>query len=183
MPCLTAPSNPKLKGGSNKHGSGLNELIKQVDTEYVLIMDCDCLLVRPFVIKQDILGAKKTDTTMHMCFLAGKTELLKQQDFRPAGGLVSYPPYLDVGYQLGPMNQDLQLIDCKTGNGKIFGPDIQCDEIWYNGNPIATHFGRGSNLGAKKVRDGRDDTLTQLNQWLNIANKYRTKIEWQLDLI
>lgn len=162
-------SDPKLVGGSNQHGDGLNRVIRKVTTEYTIILDTDCILLAEPPTHKDLLAARKTAVTMHVCYLIGKTDFLKTQDFTALGGKVSYQPHEDVAHKLGLLNQDLQLVG--SNEGILFGGEIQCDEICYKDVTLASHFGRGSNLTGKIVKGGRENINKQYRTWIEKMEK------------
>jgi len=185
-------NKPKLAGGSNRHGSGLNAAFEFVGTTRFAIVESDCI-----VLKEDwdyvgsptyqLAAAKKGEIARqpfyHVCFLVGSTGLLRHGDgidFRP--GKASnrsnrpYKPHEDVGWQLRTKVRPDQVnpvvfVDCKSGDGKYFDSSFQSDEFWRGGDAIVAHFGRGSNIGGKAIRKGFDHPKEQLKAWKNVADE------------
>src|SRR5690606_23885326 len=105
-----------------------------------------------------IKAALKGKELYHVCFLVGKTQLLRAIDWRPAGKISrSYQAHEDVGHRLGSAinSKDVEhvnFIDCKGKEAKIF-TKLQSDEFHdASGKVLAGHFGRGSNIGGKAIR-------------------------------
>lgn len=183
-------NNPILQGGSNRHGDGLNKIFSLVDTQKTAIIESDCVVLcngwdKIDFPKYKMLAAKKGDLAgqpyYHICFLVFSTGLLKHNgiiDFCAGKegnrSNRNYKPHEDVGYKLRDkigINQVqlLEFVDCKENKGKIFNGSFQSDEFWLNGKPLLAHFGRGSNLGGKTVRNGYLSHKEQLARWKNIA--------------
>lgn len=173
--------NNKIKpytSGSTAHGLGLNRVFPIVDTEYTAIVESDVAVLSSnwmnispeFAIK----AAIKLEDLYHMCFIVFKTEKLRGIDFGSGDfeQTTSYQPHFDVGNQIRfkvrPKQVELmKFVDCKT-DGTLF-KGLQCDEFHDSqGNLLATHFGRGSNIGNKVVRDGFGSTEEQRDKWRNI---------------
>ena len=158
-------------GGSNQHGHGINEALKRVKTDHILLLDTDCILLDGswFSPSIEVLGARKGNLeAMHMAFLCGRTEILNQYDFTVIGTKkMSYAPEEDVGTKLGLLNDDLVF----TGKCKMFDPTTQCEEIYYQDRLIATHFGRGSSLRSK-VQKTRRPIGPQFKIWMRVVDEY-----------
>lgn len=192
-PNITIVKNtPKLVGGSNRHGSGLNKIFPLVATKRTAIIESDCVLLKygwdklnfP---KYKMLAAKKGEQAghpyYHVCFLVFSTALLKHGqmiDFRPGTkktrGNRPYKAWEDCGWAIrGKVRPDevksVQFIDCKTGKGKYFDSSFQSDEFWVNSEPVLAHYGRGSNIGGKSIKKGFAHPKDQLIEWKKIAEE------------
>ena len=185
-------NSPKLSGGSNRHGDGLNAAFAFVETARFAIIESDCIVLSE---DWDYIGfptykltaAKKGELAghpfYHVCFMVGSTRLLKHNgtvDFCPGrDSNRSNRPYKvheDVGWQLRlkvrpDQVNPLRFIDCKSGEGKYFDSSFQSDEFWRGGEPVVAHFGRGSNLGGKAIRKGFKHPKEQLVEWKKIAQR------------
>lgn len=183
-------NSPKLSGGSNRHGSGLQKAFDQVSTKRFAIIESDCILLDyewddiDFP-KSKLLAAKKGELAgkpfYHVCFMVGSTNLLRHGaniDFRP--GLKgkrsnrSYKGHEDVGHEVHKYVRPdevklMKFIDCKSGDGKYFDKRFQSDEFWIGSRPVLAHFGRGSNISGKSVRKGFKHPKEQLSMWKDIA--------------
>jgi hypothetical protein len=172
---------PKLSGGSNRHGSGLNAAIANVVTAKTAIIESDCVLTDYSwhdLEGKDMLAAVKVRTNVpfyHIAFTVFYTDVLNGMDFGPdspqnrVSGR-SYPPHRDVGWRINDYVKEediakLEFIDCKTGKGQILGSKFQSDEFWKNGKPVVVHFGRGSNMGGKANRKGFPTNTEQLEKF------------------
>lgn len=185
-------NSPKLKGGSNRHGEGLNKIFPMVNTKRTAIIESDCILLSYHWDKLNLpdkkmIAAKKGELAMHpfyhMCFLVFSTALLKFNkgiDFRPGTDRNrcnrAYKMHEDVGWiikeKVRPDEiKELIFIDCKSGNGKFFDSSFQSDEIWNGEVPVLAHFGRGSNIGGKSIKKGFKHPNEQLEEWKKIAEK------------
>lgn len=190
---------PSLQGGSNRHGEGLNAAFERVTSSRFAVIESDCIVLKngwddvgfP---KYKLLASKKDSASKpgrpiyHACFMVGSTRLLNHNgtiDFRPGKdgnrSNRSYKPHEDVGWQLydkikigvssGQGVRPLKFVDCKSGEGQYFDSRFQSDEFWLDGTAVAAHFGRGSNIGGKRVRKGFKHPSEQLVEWKKIANK------------
>lgn len=189
-PHLTVVKNtPKLSGGSNRHGEGLNKIFNMVQTTSVAIVESDCIITRGL---WDIIPhpgravmSKKAEhkgrSLYHICFAIFFTNDLRGVDFRPGNNKNRsnrpYKVHEDVGWQIGTKIKEedvnlVEFVDCKSGKGKIFSSDFQSDEFWVNGQPVAAHFGRGSNIGGKAVRKGFKHPSEQLKEWRKVAEEF-----------
>ena len=170
------PNTDSLYRGSLAHGYGLNRLLELSTTRYTAIVESDCVVVNDSwcSVQGKIKAASKGSGLYHVCLLVFETELLRGLDFRPGTDSNqynrSYGITEDVGWRIQERvkEQDLDsmnLIDCKTGCGQVFGAGFQSDELQYHGKTIALHLGRGSNLPGKKVIAGFEHPRVQLEQW------------------
>lgn len=187
FPYLTVVENkPTMGGGSNRHGEGLNKIFNMVQTSRTAIIESDCVLTRFY---WDIIpGSKKAIMSKkgqhkglnlyHVCFAVFFTNDLNGIDFRPGTkknrSNRPYKMHEDVGWQIGKklLEEDIKIvdfIDCKSGQGQYFDASFQSDEFWTDGQPIAAHFGRGSNIGGKAVRKGFKHPSEQLKEWIKVA--------------
>lgn len=176
-------NNPKMGGGSNRHGEGLNVAFALVTTPRTAIVESDCVVVRdnwheinkPF----RALMAKKcvhNDISYYyVAFMVFDTELLRGMDFRPGNdktrGNRSYKPHEDVAWRIsGKVNGDkveeLGCVDCKSGKGKCLDKSFQCEEFWKDPGPIVVHFGRGSNMAGKANRKGFSSNKVQFDSFV-----------------
>jgi hypothetical protein len=183
-------NNPILQGGSNRHSDALNKIFPLVETIKTAIIESDCIVLcenwdKIDFSKYKMLAAKKGELAgqpyYHICFLIFSTNLLKHNgimDFRAGKdenrSNRNYKSHEDVGWRLRDkvykdQVQLLEFIDCKSNKGKIFDGNFQSDEFWLNGKPLLAHFGRGSNLEGKTVRNGFLSHKDQLAKWKNIA--------------
>lgn len=186
------PNKPAMSGGSNRHGDGLNKIFPMVNTKRTAIIESDCVLLDrgwDYVDfpKHKMIAAKKGELAgqpyYHVCFMVFSTALLKHGDiidFRPGKnenrGNRPYKPHEDVGWRIREKvrTDEVGLIDfkdCKTGAGLYFDNRFQSDELWIGGRPIVAHFGRGSNIGGKAIRDGFMNPKDQLTEWKKIAER------------
>jgi hypothetical protein len=177
------PHKPKMTGGSNRHGEGLNTLIKLVQTKRTAIIESDCIVLCD--------GWDKTSASMlaapkgkhddrvyyHACFMVFYTDNLRFTDFRAGTAKDranrTYQPHEDVAWQVKAMCEveSLEFIDCKSGRGQYFGANFQSDEFWRDGKPTVAHFGRGSNIGGKAVRKGFKHPQEQLKDWKQVVQE------------
>ena len=161
--------------GSIAHALGLNRVFPMVTTEYTAIVESDVAVLSEdwYKIQPDFVmkAARKIDDLHHVCFIIFKTEKLKDIDFG-SGEMIqdqSQQPHFDVGNQIRfkvreKQIEQMKFVDCKV-NGVLF-KDLQCDEFHdQSGKVLATHFGRGSNIGNKVVREGFATTEKQRDAW------------------
>ena len=185
---IVIDNTDSLYRGSLAHGIGLNRLLALSTTRYTAIIESDCVMVEDTwcdLGSSKIKAASKGPGLYHACFLVFETELLRELDFRPGHDdnryNRSYSASEDVGWciQERIKPQDLlalDLIDCKSGKGKVFGGGFQSDEIQCDGKTIALHLGRGSNLAGKKLIPGFEHPTVQLKQWKEaVSNILQTK--------
>ena len=175
-------NSPSLKGGSNRHGSGLNKIMPMVKTKKVAIIESDVAVLNEnwynICNGRKVMVASKSPGTYHICFLVAETKCVQEIDFMPANpsNNKSYGPATDVGFRLGHHIKPtdicrIDFVDCKSGNGNIFGPSFQSDEFQHQGITLAAHFGRGSNIGGKTRRKGFGSHKEQLKSWKEILNE------------
>jgi hypothetical protein len=192
-PNITIINNkPILSSGSNRHGEGLNKIFPMVSTQKTAIIESDCVILKngwdcinfP---SNKMIAAKKGEIAgqpyYHMCFMVFSTSLLKHGkiiDFRPGKDDTrsnrSYKPYEDVGWRIREKVRPDEIYyidfkDCKTGEGRFFDKRFQSDELWMNNSPIVSHFGRGSNITGKAIRNGFMHPQQQLIEWKKIAEE------------
>jgi glycosyltransferase involved in cell wall biosynthesis len=157
--------------GSLAHGTVLNYLVKKVDTPYFAILDADALWLRKnwdeilisrindrvkvFGTQAFINSTKPIDFPLMFAILfETKTFRELNIDFRPQ----NVAAYQDTGYELREkyLNHNFSggLLNIKSTRNYKQGPfkDIIADEYYLSGdlNIFASHFGRGSTLGAAK---------------------------------
>ena len=183
-------NNPKFLGGSRRHGDGLNKIMPLVQTKYTAIIESDMAILSPDWHKMDskfkILAAEKQKGFYHICFMAFKTDLLKNVDFRPGtddkdrASKNNFDITKDVGWRLSQtINEDevdkMTFVDCKLGKGMLFDKTFQSDEFQKDGKLIACHLGRGSNLSGKAVRKGFEHPIEQTKRWKAVIEKILEK--------
>jgi hypothetical protein len=177
-------NTPELMGGSNRHGSGLNAAFKQVKTKRTAIVESDCVVLLKgwdrLAPGSVIKAASKVSGFYHVCFAVFETDALAGTDFRPGkeGNRAnrSYKVWEDVGWRMADSFTEnevdvLDFVDCKTTKAKMFRA-LQSDEFHKNGEVIAAHFGRGSNLGGKAQRSGFQSNEEQLKCWMEKVDGY-----------
>jgi hypothetical protein len=175
-------NTPGLSGGSNRHGSGLNAAFKQVSTKRTAIVESDCAVLvngwDELPPNRIIKAAKKATGVYHVCLAVFDTEALGGVDFRAGKednrANRAYKVWEDVGWRMGEYFtaedvEPVDFIDCKTSQAKLFG-GLQSDEFHHKGQLIATHFGRGSNIGGKAKRNGFKTHEEQLKCWAERVN-------------
>jgi hypothetical protein len=166
-------SNQKLKG-SLAHGTGLNALVKKVDTEYFSILDADAMwLLKDW---DEVLISKLSDTCkvvgtqamkggpkpedfplMFAILFETKTFQKLNVDFRPK----DLSQYQDTGWELREKylraGYKACLLESKSTRWYQDGPfrNVICEEYYLSEYPhiVVSHFGRGSSLGAVKYRN------------------------------
>lgn len=175
----------KLSGGSNRHGAALNFAFKEVSTEYTAVVESDCIVLSnqwcQIPDNKVMVAAKKSKNLYHVCFLIFRTNALKDIDFRAGNdnnrSNRTYKSNEDVGWQIGKNIKEndiglLNFIDCKTGRGKYFDNTFQSDEFHdANGNVLAAHLGRGSNISGKAIRPGFATPKEQMIKWKMIVEE------------
>lgn len=178
-------NSPKLSGGSNRHGSGLNLALKHVKTSRVAIIESDCVLTSSGWDNLDgkkmlaAIKGRKSRELYHVAFMVFLASALSGMDFRPGNDNTrssgkSYPMEADVGWRISEHIAEndvtkLDFIDCKTGNGNLLGSKFQSDEFCKSGKTLLLHFGRGSNIGGKAIRPGFPNHTEQLKKFKDIA--------------
>lgn len=178
---FTIITNKSKSKGSIQHGESLNKIVALANTRYTAIIESDCVILDygwPELSGYKMMAAKKAEGLYHICFLVFETDALKGIDLRPGNGKIRtnrpYELYEDAGHEIGKkIGQDdvklMEFIDCKSKKGKIFDGRFQSDEFWLNGNPVAAHFGRGSNIAGKAIRKNFISHKEQLKEWKKIA--------------
>jgi len=172
---------PTIKGGSNKHGIGLNHIFPMVKTKRTAIVESDCIVLSDNwhnMYGKNVVAATKVPGLYHIFFVLFETKLFKGVDFRPgkAGNRANRPYQVkeDVGWQMSKFINDayiLKFVDCKSGQGKYFDGRFQSDELWSGDQAIVAHLGRGSNLGGKAIRKGFAHPKDQMIEWKKIAER------------
>ena len=175
--------NTNLRG-SIAHGTALNKIMLLVKSEKTAIIEQDCVVLKEDwdnIGNADIMAAEKMENIYHMCFMVFRSKLLIGTDFRPGNNVsVSrcFSPKEDVGWKIGnyitssTIIKKLNFVDCKTDGAKIF-KHLQSDEFQdTNGNVIASHFGRGSNISGKAVRKKFKSNLEQLREWKDLVRQH-----------
>lgn len=178
----------ELKGGSNRHGYGLQRILPMVETKYTAIIESDMVVLDRswYKIKPGcrVKTSVKQAGLYHCCFIVFETDLLKGMDFRPGNNdkerlnTINYKPKRDVGWRLhdymdNEANIDyVMFVDCKSGKGKHFDSRFQSDEFHtLEGKCIAAHLGRGSNIGGKAIRKGFIHPKYQMVEWKKTATR------------
>lgn len=160
--------------GSMAHGTGLNSLVKKVNTPYFSILDADAtwlrknwdeILIGQMNDKIKVIGtqaspAKPQDFPLMFAILL-ETETFQKLniDFRPQ----DIQKFQDTGHEMREKYLGAGYVGRMIGekNTRVYkeGPfrDVICSEFYldedYN-NIFACHFGRGSILGAQKYKKG-----------------------------
>jgi len=183
-------NTPTMKGGSNRHGEGLNKVISKVKTSRLAIVESDCVLVSNnwnkignHVAALSKKATHKDKLLYYAAFMILDTKLAKTIDFRPGNdknrSYRSYKPHEDVAWRVGHNIFDriksIDCIDCKSGNGQILDKTFQSEEYVIDNETVAIHFGRGSNLAAKSKRKGFDNHKNQLLKFKDIVEKILEK--------
>lgn len=179
-------NSPALRGGSNRHGDALNKIIPMVKTKRTAIVESDCIVLNHMWHKTSkrMVAAKKAENSnliaYHVCFMIFDTVLLQDVDFRAGTDKTrsnrSYQWWEDVGWRVSskanPKDIEyLKFIDCKSGNGKYFDSRFQSDEFWLGDVPVVAHFGRGSNIAQKAIRENFKHPIEQREEWKKIAEE------------
>jgi len=159
--------------GSMAHAIAINELINKIDTKYGVILDADCtflhdnwdnILINEIDEKCPIIGTQAPNTPNSKKFkdfplmfaLFFNTDILKKLnvDFKPTNikdakdtGYNLRDTYLENGYEG-------KIINFRSTRTYKMGPfrEVICGEYYLEGYDkiFASHFGRGSSLGATK---------------------------------
>ena len=114
--------NPNLPRGSTQHAHGIaTALQRPITTEYTLLIDSDTILTSShwFHAPFDWMCARKSAETIHMCFLAGRTDIIQAANFLPQGPGPGYNALTDVGSRLGVPDTKIVHVDCKSGAGQM----------------------------------------------------------------
>lgn len=172
LPNVKIISNtPKLKGGSNAHGEGLNLILPLVKTKRAAVVESDCVVLSKDWYRLDTkyklsAAIKPTkDGTMHyyICAMVFDTQILKGMDWRPGrdGTRAHNKSYVieDCAWRIrdrvAPSEvQLMKQVDTKTGDGQHFDGRFCSDEFWAFGKAIVAHYGRGSHMHGKAIRKG-----------------------------
>lgn len=183
--------SPKVKGGSNRHGEGLNKIFPLVKTTYAAIVESDCVVfdkgwcefdLEKYKVVTPLKSVSNNKKTLYVCFvLLNVGAVGKKIDLRAGTDKNrrnrAYKNHEDVGWRVVDAVNDsdilwLETTQCKTGNGRIFDSrfSYKTFEIYRDGNPdnvIAAHFYRGSDI----YRRGQVKGLSadaQLKLWKKI---------------
>lgn len=188
--------------GSLAHGTGLNELVQRIDTEYGVILDADAVFIMQdwdqllidqltdhvpiYGTQADIGGGKPEDFPLMFAVLF-KTEILKSLliDFRPKNTRA----YQDTGWELrekyraaGYDGGLLYSFSTRTFKRGPFA-NVICTEYYSSpdgtGPIIASHFGRGSAPKAKALIKVRGSSY--IVRILNKALSYANMVKWKRD--
>lgn len=176
---IVSNHNTKFKG-SIQHGDSLNKITALAKPPFAIV-ESDVVVLNKdwYKIPQDkkIMAAKKIKNddinVYHICLMILNTT--EKLDFRPGTGLgTHFEAKVDVGWQIGKkINskdvQFLKFIDCKEGGTKFI--KLQSDEFYYNDTLIAAHFGRGSNLNGKAIKNQYGTHKEQLKKWKEIVDE------------
>lgn len=158
--------------GSMAHGTTLNELVKMVDTPYFSILDADATwladgwdekLINRFTNKIKIIGtqapgSKPQDFPLMFAALF-ETETFNKLDidFRPK----DIQKKLDTGHEMRGkyLSNGYEGLNIIVKNTRVYkdGPFsslVGVAEYYLDGSLFASHFGRGSTLGANKYQKG-----------------------------
>lgn len=161
----------RLAGVSNLHGWALNAIVPSIMTPRIAIIESDCAVLRDgwddtgdSSIIAAVKGHDKDLVLYHVCCIVGNSTVLRVTDWSPGTEHTrrsnkSYQIYEDVGWMLGfvvdPNEvRKLEFVDTKTGKGQILDASFCSDEFWLDGKATFAHYGRGSNIGSKRVRKG-----------------------------
>jgi hypothetical protein len=171
-----------------QHAMGLNKASEHVDTKRMAIIEHDCLVLSENWHKipdgKRMLACQKGvglegEQYYYICFVVLDTDVIKDIDFSLSSGsddgiLINKDTkktYSDVGWKLyrGVESDEVALMsrnNCSVGNTKYFDKQFshKSNEFWINGEPLAAHFWRGSDL-ARKGKHVRG-----LKEWKNIAD-------------
>ncbi len=193
--------NFKLRG-SMAHGTTLNELVERVDTPYFSILDADATwlakgwdqtLIERFNDKVKVIGTqapkpKPQDFPLMFCILF-ETETFRKLniDFRPKDieakqdtGFELREKYLAEGYEGGL----IEMRNTRTFQGGPFAALVGIAEYYLDGDDgrfFASHFGRGSSLGANKYQKGLKGkfyALPVIGPYLLRRKGLREKKDW-----
>lgn len=187
-------NKPKMYGGSNRHGDGIQKIFKLVTTPVTAIMDSDTVLLANdwdkfdtgkydlVALERGSENGKSKSIGYHMCFMLFKTKCFLGMDFRPGNNSTrangrSYKMHEDVGWMIkkfvNPKRvQLLNFVNLKKNSGVVFDNSFCSVEIHNAGNIIAAHFGRGSNIKGKINRKGFDTSIEQVDKWIRAAREH-----------
>jgi glycosyltransferase involved in cell wall biosynthesis len=170
-----------------QHAMGLNKAAELVETDRMAIIEHDCLVLsknwckipdgKRMLACQKGVGLKG-EPYYYICFVVLDTDIINDIDFSLSSGKGdgillkenAKKTYSDVGWKLykGVKSDEVALMsrnNCSTEDTKYFGKQFphKSNEFWINGEPLAAHFWRGSELARKgKHRRG-------LEEWKDIA--------------
>lgn len=188
-PDVTVVKNnkPGFKGGSNRHGEGLNLIMPLVKTKRIAIIESDCVLLTK---DWDALGKYKMSASIkpthdksrhyYVCVMVLDTATFKGMDWRPGreGTRAHNKSYTteDCGWQIRKRIKpnEVQLmgqIDTKTGKGQFLNGTFCSDEFTFNGKSIVAHYGRGSHVQHKTVRKNFPPHDVQLKAFKKLARE------------
>ena len=191
----------KLRG-SMAHGTALNHLVKKVDTPYFSILDADATWLKKDwdelcinlmsdkikVVGTQACGDKPKDFPLMFAILF-ETEAFRELnvDFRPQDikakqdtGFEIRKKYLKAGYK----GVCLELKNTRYYKNGPFNKLIGVGEYYLNQNYksiVASHFGRGSSLGANKYYRGLKKyiyAIPMLGKYLLRKKGLKEKQEW-----
>jgi len=187
-------NKPSMSGGSNRHGEGLQRIFGLADTPVTAILDSDTVLLSNKwcefdMDRYDLVGLERGTESgkveknyYHMCFVIMNTAIFKQMDFRPGNKNTrrsgkSYLKKEDVGWMIKSFTipskvKLLKFVNLKNTSGTVFDNLFCSVEIHSDGEVIAAHFGRGSNLNGKIDRSGFNSTKTQVKLWVEVAREH-----------
>lgn len=186
----------KYENGSFAHGFGLDSAIKHIKTRYFMILDSDvAILMKKWDInlislfKENIaaVGVKTTNREslpQNRLLLIDK---LKYDEFK-----ISNMPQFnkkellnsenDTSSDIKRLNKKydfilLDYINTRFKKGLHFNGLIGVEEYYLEGKILATHFGRGSSLGAAKYKIKAPRFVKKIygyldkRRWINIVEK------------
>ncbi|MBU0614334.1 glycosyltransferase family 2 protein [Patescibacteria group bacterium] len=184
---------------SMAHGTTLNELVKMVETPYFSILDADATwlaknwdqrLIARMNNKIKVIGTqapigKPQDFPLMFAILFETTAFNALKiDFRPK----DIQRMQDTGFEMRgkymTANNDNVLLEVKNTRSYHEGPFsglVGVGEYYLDGNfdeIFASHFGRGSSLGAPKYTHGFFCCLPVFGKYFRILQGVREKKEW-----
>ena len=193
--------SPKVYNqGSLAHGYGLDEAVKFVQTDFFMILDSDCslllkswdkLLLNKFDESTSVLGVKTTnreEIPQNRLMIVRKSLFDKLK--------ITNMPSFKSGERIIPLNDtssdiirlkkisDFKLLEYKNTrfSKKMSFSNLKGVEEYYIDNKLlASHFGRGSSLGAAKYSKILPKFLRKIigyydkRKWLNIVDDLITK--------
>lgn len=149
-----------IKNTSIRHGMGINKMMELVDTKYTAIIESDVIITsdkwwhldeKKYDIKA-IPRGKKDIPYWHVCFLIFRTDIFKNIDWRAekrsGHGDTGWQMYSKVLENNSEIKQ-MSVKNChKSQDTKYFKDTLnkKSFEIISDGDTIAAHFGRGSDL-------------------------------------
>lgn len=188
--------NKKYENGSFAHGFGLDSAIKQIKTRYFLLLDSDvAILIKKWDIKlislfKENVAAIGVKTTNRETLPQNRLLLidkLKYDEFK-----ISNMPQFNKREPLNSENDTssdikrlnkkydfilLDYINTRYKKGKHFNDLIGVEEYYLDGQLLATHFGRGSSLGAAKYKIKAPRFVKKIygyldkRRWMSIVQK------------